>query len=177
MTKSQTNKPGDRLRGSGLTDAKTVARLQEFRASFDAPMAKAQAMLAERLGIPTTARLKTINTIVEKLRREKTRLAEMQGIAGLRTVQDIGIGDQDKVVARVVSLFEGAKVVDRRKQPSHGYRAVHIIATVEGCLVEIQIRTKIQDLWAPAMEKLADEVGRDIRYGGPRRGLMLEFIL
>ena len=33
--------------------------------------------------------------------------------------------------------------------------------------VETQVRTKPQDLWAQGMEKLADKVGRGIRYGEP----------
>lgn len=54
---------------------------------------------------------------------------------------------------------------DRRANPSWGNRAVHVIATVNGKPVEIQVRTKLQDLWAQAMEKLADVWGRGIRYG------------
>jgi hypothetical protein len=37
---------------------------------------------------------------------------------------------------------------------------------VDGFIVEIQVRTTLQDLWAQAVERLADEVGREIRYGG-----------
>jgi ppGpp synthetase/RelA/SpoT-type nucleotidyltranferase len=57
-------------------------------------------------------------------------------------------------------------IVDRRKRPSHGYRAVHVIASVDRRFVEIQIRTSMQDLWAQTMERLADKVGRGIRYRG-----------
>jgi len=49
----------------------------------------------------------------------------------------------------------------------HGYRAVHVIAFPEGVPVEIQVRTLWQHEWAELFEKLADRVGRRIRYGDP----------
>lgn len=175
MTKSQINKVGEKLRAPGLPDDDTLRRLQEIRSLYEPPMATVQALLKETLGIDATARLKTVNTIVEKLRREKTRLAEMQDIAGLRIVEEIGLDEQDALSNRIVALLPGAKVADRRKQPSHGYRAVHVIANVDGRFVEIQVRTRMQDLWAQAMERLADEVGREIRYGGTPAGEVAAF--
>ncbi len=78
MTKSQINKLGDRIRAAGgVLDAEMLEMLQDLRASYDAPMAKAQAELREKRGVESTARLKTVNTLVEKLCREKTRLAEI----------------------------------------------------------------------------------------------------
>lgn len=56
---------------------------------------------------------------------------------------------------------------DRRAEPSFGYRAVHVIVKVRGRPVEIQVRTRLQDLWAQIVERLADEWGRGIRYGEP----------
>jgi ppGpp synthetase/RelA/SpoT-type nucleotidyltranferase len=166
MTKSQVNKLGDQIRAAGGTlSLEMLQRLQAFRATRDAPMRKAQALLREGIGVESTARLKTVNTLVEKLCREKTRLAEMQDIAGLRIVRAMTLAEQDALTQSVAELFPGAKVHDRRATPSHGYRAVHVIATVEGCPVEIQIRTEMQDGWAQAMERMADEVGRGIRYG------------
>ena len=171
MTKSQANKLGERLRAQGQPDADALARLQEFRAEYDRPMLAVQAALSQTLGLKATSRLKTVNTIVEKLRREKTRLAEMQDIAGLRLVEEMGLAQQDALVEKIVGLYPGARVVDRRAKPNHGYRAMHVVALVDAKLVEIQVRTNLQDLWAQAMEKLADELGREIRYGGaPKSG-------
>jgi ppGpp synthetase/RelA/SpoT-type nucleotidyltranferase len=167
MTKSQINRLGEQLRTRAFPEAEHLARLQEFRASYDPPMTKAQALLKDKLDLRATARLKTINTIIEKLRREKTRLAEMQDIAGLRVVLDIGIVEQSALVERIRERFDRAEIIDRREKPSHGYRAVHVVARVDGYPVEIQVRTELQDRWAQAMERLADEVGRGIRYGEP----------
>ncbi len=168
MTKAQVNKLGERLRGTGPPSDDDLVRLQVFRDEYDEPMASAQERLQEALRvdrIETTARLKTTNTIVEKLRREKTRLSEMQDIAGIRIVASGGLVEQDLLVGRVAAIFPGAKMVDRRKRPSHGYRAVHQIVRVDGFLVEIQVRTDLQNLWAQAFERFADRAGREIRYG------------
>lgn len=167
MNKAQVNKLGKRLALSHTLEPQALDELQALRAEYDAPMLEAQRRLEAACCVPSTARLKTINTIIEKLRRAKTRLAEMQDIAGLRIVRDMTLTEQDALVGQIGGAFPGAKVVDRRDKPSFGYRAVHVIARVDGIPIEIQVRTELQDGWAQTMEKLADNVGRDIRYGGP----------
>lgn len=178
MTKSQINKLGEKLRKASVLDTETLLRLQEFRASYDKPMSEAQTLLKE-IGFEATSRLKTTNTIIEKLRREKTRLAEMQDIGGLRIVSEADITKQDEIVKRIVDAFSLTRVIDRRSRPTQGYRAVHVIATLHERLLEIQVRTQLQDLWAQAMERLADVAGREIRYGGApqRRGEDVECLL
>jgi hypothetical protein len=52
----------------------------------------------------------------------------------------------------------------------HGYAAVHVVVFPDDAPIEIQIRTAWQHEWAELFEKLADLVGRGIRYGeSPRR--------
>lgn len=69
------------------------------------------------------------------------------------------------MVASLLDVFPGAKIIDRRSKPSHGYRAVHLVPLVLGLAVEVQVRTRLQDLWAQAFERVADKAGRGIRYG------------
>jgi ppGpp synthetase/RelA/SpoT-type nucleotidyltranferase len=178
MTKSQINKLGEKLRKAFELDTETLWRLQKVRASYDEPMLGAQTLLRE-LGFEATSRLKTTNTIIEKLRRERTRLTEMQDIGGLRIVSEVDLTKQDEIVKRIVDVFPITRVIDRRSRPTHGYRAVHVIATLDERLIEIQVRTQLQDLWAQAMERLADEAGREIRYGGApqKRGEDVESLL
>lgn len=76
------------------------------------------------------------------------------------------IAAQDKVTERIKELFERTTIVDRRENPSHGYRAVHVIVDNRDKLVEIQVRTLLQDRWAAFSEKLSDEVDASIKYGG-----------
>jgi ppGpp synthetase/RelA/SpoT-type nucleotidyltranferase len=75
--------------------------------------------------------------------------------------------EQDGMVERLVGLFQSTEVVDRRTNPSFGYRAVHVIAHEHGYPVEIQVRTGLQNAWAQVFERLADALGRQIRYGEP----------
>lgn len=62
--------------------------------------------------------------------------------------------------------FPKSIVVDRRPKPSHGYRAAHVVVSVSQKLVEIQIRTALQQIWAELSEKLADVIDPAIKYGG-----------
>ena len=80
------------------------------------------------------------------------------------TVSDIA--NQDLVVQSLISLFEDTTVIDRRQQPSHGYRAVHVIARCLNKMIEIQVRTSLQHLWAELSEKLSDVIDPAIKYGG-----------
>jgi len=89
----------------------------------------------------------------------------MQDIAGCRLVVP-NLVAQDQVVERLKSALPNAVVVDRRKEPSFGYRAVHIIATARNKLIEIQVRTELQHLWAQLSEKLSDVLDRALKYGG-----------
>jgi hypothetical protein len=89
----------------------------------------------------------------------------MQDIAGCRLVVP-NVLVQDQVVERLKSKLAKAAVVDRRKQPSFGYRAVHIIATARNKPIEIQVRTELQHLWAQLSEKRSDVEDPAIKYGG-----------
>ncbi|MBV9211745.1 MAG: hypothetical protein JOZ52_13985 [Acidobacteria bacterium] len=75
------------------------------------------------------------------------------------------IAEQEKVVQALKSLFERTVIIDRRQQPSHGYRAIHVIASCQDKLVEVQVRTMLQQLWAELSEKYS-EIDPAIKYGG-----------
>ena len=109
-------------------------------------------------------------------------LSRMQDIAGVRLVAEMNRTEQNQLVARITELFPGAEVKDRRAEPSYGYRAVHVIVEVEQRLVEVQVRTVLQDGWAQLIERFADWWGRGIRYGElptdpdtPVAGLVIPF--
>ena len=166
-SKSKIDKLGGRLARDNPPTDDDMTMLEVVRADHDQPMARVQHVLVEELGIESTSRLKTTGTIIDKVRRERTRLSTLQDIAGLRVVIDMGLQEQDEIVSAIVERFPDSKVKDRRAEPSHGYRAVHVMVEMEDCVVEVQVRTTMQDLWAQATEKLADRVGREIRYGEP----------
>lgn len=82
----------------------------------------------------------------------------------------VSLDVQDGVAAEVAARFptdpREAKIVDRRAATSHGYRAVHVVVSLDGVSIEVQVRTLLQHMWADLVERLADRLGRQIRYGG-----------
>jgi ppGpp synthetase/RelA/SpoT-type nucleotidyltranferase len=172
LTKSQIERLGYRLLGSTQPAADDLAALHELLLIYGDALADAAASVQRDLGIVPTARIKTTGTILEKLERHGgSWLKSIQDIAGMRIVGSFGRVGQDVLAAQLVELFADAgrrpKVVDRRADPSHGYQAVHVIAFIGSVPVEIQVRTQLQHQWADLFEKLADRIGRGIRYGEP----------
>lgn len=119
------------------------------------------------------ARVKSDDTLREKLIREQRfPLPQIQDVAGVRFEADMRLDQQDQAVHYIVGLFTSrgwkADVKDYRDGGgSSGYRAVHVrLARQDGARAEVQVRTKLQGWWANVYERLADQFGRHIRYGG-----------
>jgi len=83
----------------------------------------------------------------------------------VRFWQDMTLDEQDDIVIKVAAAFPGSKIDDLRNEPHFGYRAVHVIVWQDGLRIEVQIRSRLQQLWAETMEKFADAWGRGLRYG------------
>jgi putative GTP pyrophosphokinase len=171
---SQLNKLGERLRKGQVSDDDLRA-LDTFRLSF-APACDQAAHELNKLGLkPVSRPAKSTASIIAKLNRERSRLSKMQDIAGCRVEVD-NIAQQDRVVNDIVAKFPDALVYDRRLKPSHGYRAVHVVIDIQSFLVEIQVRTSLQHGWASAVERLADRIDLDIKYGGGPEGLQHQLL-
>ena len=142
--------------------------LDDYRRSYEESYGTVVGTIRNQLGLEPTGRpSKSTTSITEKLRRESIRLSQVQDIAGCRLIVT-GIADQNRVVASILSLFPDASIVDRRKKPSNSYRAVHVIAEVNGKLIEVQVRTELQQAWAELCEKFSDLEDPSIKYGGGR---------
>ena len=120
--------------------------------------------------IDITYRAKTTTTTIDKLRRQPTlSLSSIQDLAGIRLVGALSLDQQDDLARMIAELFpadpRAPRIKDRRLEPSWGYRAVHIIVSIDGVTVEVQVRTLRQDLWANLAERFGDRLGRGIRYG------------
>ncbi len=165
ISKTQVDRLGDRLRKGEVSDD-DLRQLDDYRRSFAGAYEEVVGTIRSATKLEPTGRpAKSTTSIVEKLRRETIRLSQMQDIAGCRVVvQDVLT--QDQVVEQLKALLPRVVVVDRRKEPSYGYRAVHIIATAQGKPIEIQVRTMFQHLWAQLSEKLSDVFDPTIKYGG-----------
>ncbi len=172
LSSSQIERLGSRLIKTPETAPEDLQLLQQLLEAYSEVLTAALERVRMNLGVPATSRIKNTGTILEKLHRYGgSWLKSLQDLAGMRIVRSFNRGEQDVLVARLVELFsDGArppKVVDRRVDPVQGYRSVHVIVFPEGVPVEIQVRTAWQHEWAELFEKLADRIGRGIRYGEP----------
>jgi hypothetical protein len=167
LSGTQIDKLGRRLRDADQVSEQDLTSLQELLLSYETVLDGVAGELRE-IGLRPTTRLKTSRTIIEKLQREKPiTLRSIHDLAGARVVQPMTLSRQNLLADRVLTLWPDARVIDRRANPSFGYRAVHIIPRIETCFVEIQLRTLYQDTWAQFTEALGDAWGRAIRYGDP----------
>ena len=96
----------------------------------------------------------------------------MQDLIGCRIVIFDAI-DQEKCLADLVTLFPTAKYDDRRDKARYGYRAIHVVPRNGRQRFEIQLRTRFQDEWANIVEKVADRVGIEVKYGGGEAQLLV----
>lgn len=163
MKKSEIDRLGDRLRldvnAEDLTLLDTYRR--EFQFSYESVVVRLRAILdMEVSGRPA----KSTPAIVDKLRRSSMRFSQMQDIAGCRIVVS-GIAEQNQLCSQIRAMFNVA-LFDRRKTPSHGYRAIHLVVRNFPHPVEIQLRTSLQHAWAGLSEKTADVVDSALKYGG-----------
>lgn len=168
VSKSSMDKLGARLRDAERPADEDLALFRQIAGHCQAVLSRVQSQL-EGLGYEgPTPRVKTTGTLVDKLRREHMRLSQVQDIAGARVIV-ADRAEQDGAVSAICQLFESqgcaCKISDRLENSSHGYRAIHVIVTIDQVNVEIQVRTDLQDTWAQIVEELADTWGRGIRYG------------
>lgn len=165
VSKTQIDRLGERLKKGNISED-DLRLLDSYRRSFTEAYEIVVGTIRKELALEPTGRpAKSTTSISEKLRRESIRLTQIQDIAGCRlTVSDIA--NQDSVVESLKSLFEHTIISDRRQQPSHGYRAVHVIVRCLDKMIEIQVRTKMQHLWAELSEKYSDVIDPAIKYGG-----------
>ncbi len=165
MSKTQIDRLGDRLKKGNITED-DLRLLDQYRRSFAEAYEMVVGSIRQELGLEPTGRpAKSTTSISDKLRRESIRLTQIQDIAGCRLIVS-DIAEQDRVVESLNKLFENVNIVDRRRQSSYGYRAVHVIAGCRGKVIEIQVRTSLQHRWAELSEKVSDMEGPAIKYGG-----------
>lgn len=165
ISKTKIDQLGDRLR-KGLISEEDLRILDDYRKSYGQVYDEVIEVIQNKLKLNPTGRpAKSTTSVVDKLKREKIRLSQVQDIAGCRLIVT-DTRQQDQVVASLCEYFLSASVVDRRVRPSYGYRAVHVIVKKDGKLIEVQIRTELQHQWAELSEKFSDEIDVSIKYGG-----------
>ena len=184
-SKTNINKAGEFLTQAtystiGYQEALDLAN--RWRACHAYPINTFQATLRTKLkdykGSPIVAqRLKRMPTVIDKLKRHPNmKLTTMQDIAGVR-----GIVEDIEDVYRIVKAYEENKnfphdfvqKFDYVNTPRNadGYRSVHLVykyvnkayPNYDGLKVEIQIRTKLQHIWATAVETMGTFIGQALK--------------
>jgi ppGpp synthetase/RelA/SpoT-type nucleotidyltranferase len=152
--------PGDRELYAALLDAYEDTQVGLVEILSEADWGPDMPVLSVR------GRTKSRDTLLDKLRRAPdVQLPYIRDIAGIRLVGDLTLTQQTAVGDELVQRF-GGRLIDRRAEPQAGYRALHVALMVDGVPVEAQVRTQLQHLWAEVFERLADQWGRQLRYGG-----------
>lgn len=114
-------------------------------------------------------RLKKVPTIAHKLLREPgMKLARMADIGGVRAI----LPDQAaayRVAARLQRNWTIHQFRDYVAEPKEdGYRALHLINRYRGKLIEVQLRTELQDDWANVVESISRKLAPGLKFGeGP----------
>jgi GTP pyrophosphokinase len=152
---------------------RAVEIIDWWRDEHAKPLSRVAANLryyAAEAGKPVVAqRLKKFPTIADKLLRQpRMKLSRMADIGGVRAV----LPNQEaanRVAIRLRRNWTITKVRDYVSEPKEdGYRALHLINRNRGRLIEVQLRTELQDVWANAVEADARTVAPGLKFGaGP----------
>jgi putative GTP pyrophosphokinase len=183
-SKKQINKAGKTIGEGdfftfGYDDALNLAN--KWRACHAYPINTFQATLRNKVKDCSNAivaqRLKRMPTIIDKLRRfPNMQLTTMQDIAGLRVILETK-DDVNMVIDRYVYNksfpHEFVDIYDYINKPrdEDGYRSIHMVYKYknprrndyDGLRLEIQFRTKLQHIWATAVETMGTFLGQALK--------------
>src|ERR1700733_3753370 len=115
--------------------------------------------------IEVAQRLKRLTTMIDKLARERGRVAQMHDIGGVRAL----LPSLTHIYLVRRRLLKSWTIIRERdyiaKPKASGYRALHLIVQRKGCAIEVQLRTIAQDVWANIVEKQSREQGVGFKFG------------
>ncbi len=122
-------------------------------------------------------RLKRISTIIDKLKRyPQMKLTRMQDIGGVRAVMD-SVADAYKLASeykdksRFIHELTSERDYIKNPRDEDGYRSIHLVYRYknklapgyQALLIELQIRTKLQHIWATAVETMGTFLGQALK--------------
>ncbi|MFC3628245.1 RelA/SpoT domain-containing protein [Paracoccus angustae] len=172
-----TDIPLDRVNDEAVREA--------FKTAHNWRMAHAYPMVAERMrlnhiakgGFVTAGRVKRMTSVRKKLKRGSATLRGMQDLAGCRAVMT-SVADCYHVFEAYkngASASEFHRSRDYMAEPKpDGYRGIHAILRFGGTgrsepyigqHLELQIRTRLQHIWATAIEAIGAVRGEDLKGG------------
>ena len=193
VSRKQISRAGDLLISDNYSQEEyddALELVNQWRACHAYPINTFQSLLRKRIregnygGGPIVAqRLKRLPTIIDKLKRfSDMNLTTMQDIGGLRAILD----SVDDVYRLRDEYIHGKFAHIRQREDDYiayprshdGYRSLHLTykyknyhnPSYDGLRVELQFRTKLQHLWATAVETMDTFLGEKIKYRQGSRG-------
>lgn len=175
-TKNQIKKAGENIR-KGEDVENSIEVIRNYRAAHLYPLTIIKNLVwkkAQKVSntIIIVRRLKRLPTIIDKLTRKTLDGVNSNSISIVR-MQDIGgcrvIVDNKEELIRLNELLNSSRSVHKTKPPTDytvknkntGYRGIHRVYQCygkktdhdwKGFLIEVQLRTKLQHLWATTVE-------------------------
>lgn len=171
-TKKEIDRAGKDIFDKDITPEqkeKSIQIIDAFRAAHAFPMNTFAINLKKKVSkIPSAVvvqRLKRIDTIIYKLQRyPNMKLSRMQDLGGCRVIvpkiEDVYSIVKEIRDSRIRHIEHNYKDYIAIPNPKTGYRGYHLIYKYNsdrnnrynGLQIEVQIRTKLQHLWATAVE-------------------------
>lgn len=194
---SEIIKAGKTIRDEQTTEDQlknAIAVIDNWRAAHAFPMhviyMHLRRMAEKRKGVVVAERLKRLESIIDKLRREQSMsLWTMQDLGGCRvianTVEEVYEFAQAYKNSRKRHIFKKEKDYIATPRTS-GYRSFHAVYQYHSdkstdynrnMLVEIQFRTRLQHLWATAVETMGIFTKQAIKSGQGTEDVKRFFIL
>lgn len=187
-SKKKVNRAGEMLIGKVspcFTESEMFSIIDNWRIAHDYPLQILRNIVTEEAcKLDTNSiivdRLKRLPSIESKLRKQQSmNLARMQDIGGCRAI--LGEMNDARELCQaiidspaIIDTWEIVRVSDYFSEPKpDGYRGMHVICRIRcnsgellqfnGLSVEIQIRTKLQHVWATAVEVVSLLTKQDLK--------------
>lgn len=171
-TQEEVDQLGRRLRERGNIVPQDRELYARFRDGFQDALDEVKATTercAERSGVSewsVSTRLKRLETLVLKLQRQTYPLSSFHDIAGCRIVVPT-LSDVRQIQEPLFQSLRVERFLDYHQGRADGYRAWHLIVRTDpGQVVELQVRSRLQDHWANTSESLAFAIDHAIKSGG-----------
>ena len=163
VSKNKLKKISSRIR-KGLRNEEDLVAIEDYRDSRLGDLAYVLSTINKKLqkeGVPflVSGRPKRLKSILRKLERMPgANLATLADIVGARVIVD-SLEVQTSVYESLKSVFDLRDIKDYRLKSHNGYHAIHLyVDTKNRSVVEVQLRTLPQQLWANESESLGERV-------------------
>ena len=184
-SKNQINKAGKSLANYGDFNHKEIEwawdLTSRWRACHAYPINTFQSTLRTKIrrhgSNPIVAqRLKRMPTIIDKLRRYSAmQLTTMQDIAGIRAILST-VTQAEKLTEEYLNSSFSHELISQKNyiespRNEDGYRSIHLIYQYtnkrnphyDGLRLELQIRSRLQHIWATAVETMGTFLGQALK--------------